>query len=213
MPTNMRMNKQMVIYPHNGILFSIEKQWTLFLKFFIYLSIYFWLHWVLVAMRRPSPVVVSRGYSLLWCVGFSLPWPLLLQSVGSRLAGFSSCGVQAQQLWLMGSRAQAQQLWRTGSVAPWHVGSSWTRAWTRVPCIGRWIPNHCCTREAHNELLIHTTTWVNLKIIIVKERSSQTKKKKRIYSSYIKYEKMKTNLWWQKADQWLQEGKARRDKR
>ena len=37
---------------------------------------------------------------------------------------------------------------RTGPVAPRHVGSSQTRARTRVPCIGRQIPNHCATREA-----------------------------------------------------------------
>ena len=60
-------------------------------------------------------------------------------------------GLQArrlQQLCLPGSRAQAQQLWRTGLVALQHVGSSWTRARTRVPCIGRKILNHCATREA-----------------------------------------------------------------
>ena len=28
-----------------------------------------------------------------------------------------------------------------------HVGSSRTRAQTHVPCIGRWILNHCATRE------------------------------------------------------------------
>ncbi|KAJ8779527.1 hypothetical protein J1605_012411 [Eschrichtius robustus] len=44
--------------------------------------------------------------------------------------------------------AQAQQLWLTGPAAPWHVGSSQTRARTRVPCIGRQILNHCATREA-----------------------------------------------------------------
>ena len=33
-------------------------------------------------------------------------------------------------------------------VAPWHVGSSRTRAQTRVPCVGRQILNHCNTREA-----------------------------------------------------------------
>ena len=44
--------------------------------------------------------------------------------------------------------AQAQQLWLTGPVAPRHVGSSQTRARTRVPCIGRQTPNHCATREA-----------------------------------------------------------------
>ena len=49
--------------------------------------------------------------------------------------GVSSCGT-----W-------AQQLWHTGLVAPRHVGSSWTRAQTRVPCVGRRILNHCTTRE------------------------------------------------------------------
>ena len=38
----------------------------------MYLFIYFWLHWVFVAARGISLVVVSGGYSLLWCVGFSL---------------------------------------------------------------------------------------------------------------------------------------------
>ena len=32
-----------------------------------------------------------------------------------------------------------QQLWHTGLVALWHVGSSWTKDRTRVPCIGRQI--------------------------------------------------------------------------
>ena len=57
------------------------------------------------------------GSSLL-CAGFlHLRWLLLLRSTGSRLTGFSSCGAQAQQLWLAGSRARAQQLWCTGSRA------------------------------------------------------------------------------------------------
>ena len=43
---------------------------------------------------------------------------------------------------------QAQQLWLIGLVAPRHVGSSQTRARTRVPCISRQILNHCATREA-----------------------------------------------------------------
>ena len=59
--------------------------------------------------------------------------------------GLQACGLQ--QLWHAGPRAQAQQLWRTGLAAPRHVGSSWTRAQTRVPCIGRRILNHCATRE------------------------------------------------------------------
>ena len=39
-----------------------------------------------------------------------------------------------------------------GLVAPRHVGSSWTRARTHVPCIGRRILNQCATREAHRIL-------------------------------------------------------------
>ena len=44
-------------------------------------------------------------------------------------------------------------MWCPGLVAPWHVGSSWTRVRTHVPCIGRWILNHCATREAREGLL------------------------------------------------------------
>ena len=59
----------------------------------------------------------------------------------SHYRGLSCCRAQAPD-------AQAQQLWLTGLFAPRHVGSSQTRARTRVPCIGRQILNHCATREA-----------------------------------------------------------------
>ena len=49
-------------------------------------------------------------------------------------------GLQTRKLSNCGSWA--------GPVAPWHVGSSQTRARTRVPCTGRQILNHCATREA-----------------------------------------------------------------
>ena len=45
-------------------------------------------------------------------------------------------------------------MWRMGLVAPRHMGSSRTRARTHVPCIGRWILNHCATGEAPLLLLI-----------------------------------------------------------
>ena len=63
---------------------------------FIYLFIYFWLHWVFVAAHGLSLVAVSGGYSSLRCIGFSLQWLLLLWSMGCRCAGFSSCGTRAQ---------------------------------------------------------------------------------------------------------------------
>ena len=60
------------------------------------LFIYFWLRWVFVAACGLSLVASSGGYSSLQCAGFSLWWLLLLQSMGSRCAGFSSCGTWAQ---------------------------------------------------------------------------------------------------------------------
>ena len=117
-----------------------------FFSFFkkINLFIYFWLCWVFVAAHGLSLVAASRGYSLLRCAGFSLRWLLLLQSTGSRPAGFSSCSTQAQLLW------------HTGLADPRHVGSSQTRAQTRVPCTGRWIPNHGATKEAP---VLHSFTY------------------------------------------------------
>ena len=55
-------------------------------------------------------------------------------------AGLSCCEHGPYSLW-------PQELWRTGLIAPWRVGSSWTKNQTCVPCIGRWILNHWTTRE------------------------------------------------------------------
>ena len=138
----------------------LERSFTFFkINLFILLFVYFWLRWVFVAMCGLSLVAASGGYSSLWCVGFSLQWLLLLQSTGSRCAGFSSCGTWAQQLWLVGFRAQAQQLWRTGLVALQHVASSQTRDRTHVPCIGRRILNHCTTREVPSFTLLKNQTF------------------------------------------------------
>ena len=68
--------------------------------------------------------------------------PLFIAVRGpSHYRGLSCCGAQAPD-------AQSQQLWLMGLVALRHVGSSQTRAQTRVPCIGRQTLNHCATREA-----------------------------------------------------------------
>ena len=80
---------------------------------------------------------LCEGFLYLWQAGATL-------HRGARAArhrGLSCCGAQAPD-------AQAQQLWLTGLAAPRHVGSSQTRAQTRVPCIGRQTLNHCATREA-----------------------------------------------------------------
>ena len=52
---------------------------------YIYLFTYFWLRWVFVAALRLSLVASSRGYSSLWCMGFSLWCLLFLRSTGSRV--------------------------------------------------------------------------------------------------------------------------------
>ena len=109
-------------------------------------------------------IVISLIYLLLiyylffGCVGSSFLCESLLQlrQAGATLhrgarashhRGLSCCGAQAPD-------AQAQQLWLTGLAAPRHVGSSQTRARTRVPCIGRQLLNHCATREALYGFLI-----------------------------------------------------------
>ena len=78
----------------------------------------------------------------------------------SHCGGFSSCGARALGAWASvvvmrglssyGSRALERRLSSGGArslVALQHVGSSRTRARTRVRCIGRRILNHCATRE------------------------------------------------------------------
>ena len=83
----------------------------------------------------------ERGYSLVVCLGFS-SW------------FFSCCGPQALGLvdfsicisWAIEHRLRSCGAW--GLVDPQHVGSSQTRDWTYVSCIGRWILYHRATRGA-----------------------------------------------------------------
>ena len=84
--------------------------------------------WIFVAACRLSLVAASRSYSSLRCMGFSLRWLLLLQSMGSRASGL-------------------QYLNLTGLVALWHVEFSHTKNCTCVLCIGRQILNYWTTRE------------------------------------------------------------------
>ena len=100
------------------------------------------------------------------CEGF-----LQLRRVGATLhrgarachhRGLSRCGAEAPD-------AQAQQLWPTGPVAPRHVGSSQTRARTRVPCIGRQTPNHCATREALSFFFVLFFVFCFLKLLVYSE--------------------------------------------
>ena len=80
--------------------------------------------------------------------------PLLIAERGPLTIAASRCRAQAPD-------AQAQQPWLTGRVAPRHVGSSQTRARTRVPCIGRQTLNHCATREAHCSCILYTVVCIS----------------------------------------------------
>ena len=54
-----------------------------------------WLLCVFLALCRFSLAVASRDDSSLWRVGFCWQWLLLLQSMGFRHAGLSSCGLDS----------------------------------------------------------------------------------------------------------------------
>ena len=88
-----------------------------------------------------SLVAMSRSYPSLQCMGFSLRWLPLLQSIGSRVHRIQQCG----------SWALENQLWYTGLVGSWCVGSSWIRDQTHISCVGRWILYHCTTRKAPDQ--------------------------------------------------------------
>ena len=105
-----------------------------FLFICLFMFLFLLLCCVLLAVHGLSLVAVSAGYSLLWCVDFSLLW-LPLWSTGSRCAGFS--------IW----SKRAQEFWGMTLVASWDVGSPRIRDQTCIPCTGRQIPNHWTTRE------------------------------------------------------------------
>ena len=125
----------------------------------MYLFIYFWLCWVFVAAHRLS-LVVGVGATLrcsAWashCGGFSCG----ARAPGARpsvvvVRGLSSCGSWALERRLSSCLA-----------APRHVGSSRTRARTRVPCIGRQILNHCATRGVPSGLFHMTNMLPSLSV-------------------------------------------------
>ena len=103
-------NSQDLVLKHfwDGSIGGFFVVFFLFFKSLFILFIYFWLCWVFVAARGLSLVAASGGYSSLRYEGFSLRWLLLLESTGSRCAGFNSCGLWALELRLSscGSRTE-----------------------------------------------------------------------------------------------------------
>ena len=116
-----------------ALLLTQLHQFSFKVSFFIFLAVLSVCCWL-----RPFLQLRQVGATLLWCVGFSMQWLLLLQGSSSMAQGLQP---------LVGSTAPVQQLRCPGFVAPSPVGSSQTRDPTPVPCIDRWILNHWTTRE------------------------------------------------------------------
>ena len=126
-----------------------RKPFFKFFKFY-FLFIYFLAALGLRCCTRAFSSCSERGLLFVAVRGLLIAVASLVAEHGLQARGL-------QQLWLTGCRAQSQQLWLTGLVAPRHVGSSQTRARTRVPCIGRWILNHCTTREVPSRKPLSTS--------------------------------------------------------
>ena len=106
-------------------------------------------------------VVMSRGYSLLWCTGFSLWCLLLLRHMGSRVFRLqycdAACGIFLGQEW-----NQCPLHWQVDSFfflacqAPQSMTFSRQEYWSGLPfpSPGRWILNHWITREVR-QLILH----------------------------------------------------------
>ena len=125
----MLMNVPMAIFFLNLI------NWLINL-FIYYLFIYFWLRWVFIAACGLFSSCVERG--LLFVVVREL-----------LIAVASLC------CWALALGTWASAVVVRGLIAPRRVESSRTRAWSRVPCVGRRIFNHCTTREVpHSNLFI-----------------------------------------------------------
>ena len=95
----------LLVSPFSGVpIWTVSCKVILFFFFLLSQRIHYFLKLInlflaalgLCCCTRLSLVVVSGGYSSLQCADFSLQWLLLLQSMGSRHAGFSSCCTRAQ---------------------------------------------------------------------------------------------------------------------
>ena len=139
------------------------------LKLVTVLLIILFIHWFILGcagsslLRRLSSGFENRGLlsscreRASHCGGFSRG----AQAAGRR--DVCNCSACTPQWPFPGSRAGAQESWliglaqlntRVGFVALGHAESSWTRNWTCVSWIGRWILYHWASRKAPK-----TSSW------------------------------------------------------
>ena len=103
---------------------------VLFLLLLLNELVYFWLCWSLLQYTGLVGTTLVAVCGLHIATAFLMEkgvWALLLQSLGSVVVvhGLFSC-------------------------PNLHLGSSWTRAWTHIPCTVTWILNHWTTRKVHS---------------------------------------------------------------
>ena len=140
--------------PISAFTYNIPSSYSFNLSSFFLTSntfIYFCLCWVFLDARAFS----SCGE---W--GLLSSWSACLIAAAPPVAGhrLSACGLPLLQF--PASRAIGSVVvWGSGLAASRHVGSSWTRDWTCVSWISRWIPYHWATREAPNICLSIWPIW------------------------------------------------------
>ena len=118
----------------------LEAAWADGGSWYWLLFIYLWLHWIFTAVQAFLYLRWVGASLQLLCEGFWLWGFFCCRAWVWGRVGFSSWSEWALDCWLSSCG--------TDLVALRHVGSSWTRNWTRVICIGRWTPNYWTTREA-----------------------------------------------------------------
>ena len=93
-------------------------------------------------------LIFGCAWSLSLCLGF-----LLLCPAGATLVAAHRLLIAVASLVMEHGlqSVRAQKMWCTDLAASRHVGSSWARDQTGVPCIGRWILYHCIIREASHK--------------------------------------------------------------
>lgn len=131
----------------SSLYFSYQVSGLFFLnKFCSHFYFCFWQCWIFSAVCGLFLSMVSRGYSLWWCAGLSLQ-QLLLQTMGSRYLGFSSCSsrVLEGRLSSCGTRSWAQ--------LPMACRIFSDQGRTRVPALASGLPTTQSPRKSLHSLL------------------------------------------------------------
>ena len=110
-------------------------------KKYVYLFIYFWLHWVFIPAHRFSLVVESGGCSLAVVCR-------RLTSLASLVGEYGPYGTWASVVATHGLQGASSVVVVHRLSCSRHVGSSQTKDQTSISCIGRWILNHWTIRGA-----------------------------------------------------------------